>query len=432
MSTHRLTQRIRTILASGAVALGLTLGLGTAAPAIAGAPAAVAADAFDGPDVITTKDGRTLSGTIVREVNGYVWLDLGVGNPLMLRPDEIETIERDKETEVGSDPVKAEAEDAKTWERREGVTRAAVLTAEEMVGVWMSAKPLRDAIPMLEEDGVDLVVIKIKSGGGFGLEVQKISDVIHEEFKPKFQTVAWIESAISAAAMSAHAIEEIYFMPRANYGAATGWRGNLQAVVGRELEQSLYEMELISQRGNKDWRIMRAMQINVPLSYDVEPDGTRKFYLTTEGDYVLNDGEDILTFNAETAEHAGFSQGTAGTLDELTKLLEASIGEIEWVGEKVPGEPFPISRAEKHQREWREKMTFQENRFAQVANKYEMELGNAASVPVDNRGGFLRNASRYLQQIRRLYDDNPNFGLLQNINEEWFIEQERRIRELRR
>ncbi|MEO0631245.1 MAG: hypothetical protein AAFY46_11050, partial [Planctomycetota bacterium] len=48
-----------------------------------------------------------------------------------------------------------------------------------------------------------LVVIKIKSGGGFGLEVQKISDVIHEEFKPKFQTVAWIESAISAAAMSA-------------------------------------------------------------------------------------------------------------------------------------------------------------------------------------------------------------------------------------
>ena len=61
-----------------------------------------------------------------------------------------------------------------------------------------------------------------------------------------------------------------------------------------------------------------------------------------------------------------------------------------------------------------------------------MELGNAASVPVDNRGGFLRNASRYLQQIRRLYDDNPNFGLLQNINEEWFIEQERRIRELRR
>ena len=122
----------------------------------------------------------------------------------------------------------------------------------------------------------------------------------------------------------------------------------------------------------------------------------------------------------------------AGTLQELTKLLEASVGEIEWVGEKVPGEPFPICKAEKYQREWREDMTRQENRWGQIYTQYEMEIGNAASVPLENRGGFIRKAARYLQQIRRMYDENPNFGLLHNITDEWFIEQERRLDDLRR
>ncbi|MEL6796611.1 MAG: hypothetical protein AAFO89_07270 [Planctomycetota bacterium] len=429
MNTHRLMNRIRMLLGSAAVAVGVSLGLGHAAPA--GAAGAALASLADGSDVIKTNDGRTLEGTIVREVNGYVWIDLGVGNPLMLRPDQIESIERDADTEVTSDPVARDSGE-QTWERREGVTRAAVITAEEMVGVWMSAKPLEDAIPVLKDEGVDLVVLKIKSGGGLLLEIQKISDVLHEQYKPNFQLVAWIESAISAAAMSAHAIEDIYFMPRANYGACTGWSGALEAVEGRQLESVLYMMEQISERGNKDYRIMRSMQINEPLSFDIEADGTRKFYLSTEGEHLLNDGEYILTLNAESAEHADFSQGTAGTLEELTTLLEASIGEIEWVGEKVAGEPFPISKAEQLQRDWREEMTRQENRWIQVVIQYEMEINNAASVPLENRGGFIRKASRYLSQIRKMYDDNPNFGLLRGITDEWFIEQQRRLEELRR
>lgn len=434
MNINRFTQRIRTLLASACLALILPLGVATpalaAAPAFtaaAGAPLAIA----EGPDVVKTKDGRTFEGTIVREVNGYVWIDLGVGDPLMLRPDQIESIDRDADTEVTSDPVTGDAK-AQTWERREGVTRAAVLTCEGTVGMQMSSTPLRQAIPLLKEEGVDLVVIKTNSGGGLVLEVQRISDVLHNEFKPEFQMVAWVESAISAAAMSTIAIEEQYFMPRANFGAATAWSGGLQAAGGRSLESYLYMMEQLSRRGNKDPRIMRAMQINAALSYDIEPDGTRRFYESTEGDYVLNNGEDILTLNAETAEHAGFTQGTAGTLAELTRMLERSIGEIEWVGEKVAGEPFPICKAERLQREWRDEVTRQENRFGQIFTQYEMELGNAASVPVESRGGFLRKAGRYLAQIRKMYDDNPNFGLMRGLEDEWFLEQERRIEDLRR
>lgn len=384
------------------------------------------------PDVVKMTDGRELSGTIVRELNGYVWLDMGVGSPLMIRPDQIEEIIRDADTEISSDPVAVDAGEA-TWERRPGVTRAAIITAEGTVGIQMSAKPLREAIPLLKQEGVDLVVFKVKSGGGLLIEIQRLSDVLHEEYKGEFQLVAWIEDAISAAAMTALTIEEIYMMPKGTFGGATAWSGQLKAVEGRGLEDVLYKMERISARGNHPPELIRAMQINTEVSYDYdETTGEYRYYDTLEGDHVLNDGEYILTFNSETAAEAGFSRGTAATLDELTKLLQRSVGEIEWVGVEVPGEPYPISLGEKHQREWREEVTFQENRFGEIYTKYEMEIGNAASVPVENRGGFIRAAERYLQRIKRMVEINPNFGLLRGITEEWFIQQEERLRNLRR
>lgn len=392
----------------------------------------LAAVAIPEPDVVKTTDGRELEGTITREVNGYVWLDMGVGEPLLIRPGEIKEIVRGSEREVTSDPVVTKG-DKQTWERKPGVTRAAVITAEGTVGVQMSAKPLREAIPLLKEEGVDLVIFKVNSGGGLLIEIQRLSDVLHEEYKQNFQTVAWIESAISAAAMTSITLEEIYFQPRANFGAATGWFGALQAVTGRGLEDVLYKMEKIASRGGHDPLLMRAMQINETVSYDYdETTGQYTFHRNLDGDHILNDGTDILTLNAETAAAIGFSKGTAGTLEELTALLQQSVGEIEWVGERVPGETFPICKAEKHQREWRKEVTFQENRFGEVFTKYELEIQNAQSVPLESRGGFIRAAEGYLSRIKRMVEINPNFGLLRNITDEWFLQQEDRLRQLKR
>ncbi|MEM9166150.1 MAG: hypothetical protein AAGB48_03915 [Planctomycetota bacterium] len=412
------------------IAAALALLVAPAFTPAAAAPHTHAAQAE--PDVIKTTDGRELSGTIVRELNGYVWLDMGVGSPLMFRPDEIAEIVRDSGVQAGADPVIVSDEE-RDWVDDPSITRAAILTAEGPVGVQMSAKPLREAIPLLKEEGVELVVLKVKSGGGLGIEVQRLSDVIHNELKKEFQIVAWIEDAISAAAMTALTLETIYFMPKGTFGAATGWSGQLKAVEGRSLEQFLYQMEKISARGNYDEAIMRAMQINVPLSYDYdETTGEYDYYESTEGEFVLNDGEYILTFNAETAEAAGFSKGTAATLDELTRILQKSVGEIEWVGVEIAGEPYPIAKAELHQREWREEVTFQERRFQEIYIKYEMEIGNATSVAIESRGGFIRAAQRYLQRIKRMVEINPNFGLLQGITDEWFLQQEERLRRLRR
>jgi len=389
----------------------------------------VSAAEFD-PDVVKLNDGRELTGTIVKEENGYIWLDMGVGQPVFLSPDKIKEIIRDS-----TDPLPTEAakvEEDKGWERVPGVTRAAVITAEGMVGMQMSSTPLRDAIPMLKEEGVDLVVFKVKSGGGYLLEIQQLSDVLHNEYKKEFQIVAWIDSAISAAAMTALTIEDIYFMPHGNFGAATGWSGQLVAMKGRGLEAVYYKMEKISARGDKDAKVIKSMQHNWELSYDInEETGAVTFYQNQAGEFILNDGTDVLTFSSDEAVHCGFSEGTAGTIEELQALLEQSVGEIVWVGKEVPGIPYLVSKAEEHQREYRKEVDFQDKRFREVVVKYQMELGNARGVAVDRRGGFLRRAEGYLARIKRMIKINPNFGIF-TVSEEWILQQEEIIRDLRR
>ena len=381
---------LRTRIATLAIALAM----------LVATPRAMAAEGLYEPkqDVVKLKDGRELKGTIVKEQNGYIWIDLGVGPEMFISPSDIKEIVRGSDEPIPSgeeatEAIKAKADKQTSWERVPGITRAAVITAEGTVGMQMAAKPLREAIPMLKEEGVDLVVFKVQSGGGMLLEIQRLSDVLQNEYKPQFQIVGWIDEAISAAAMTSITIEELYFMPKGSFGACTGWFGALQAVEGRGLEDVLFKMEKISARGNKDKQIMRAMQINEELSYDInEQTGEVKFYQNLDGAHILNDGTDILTFTAASAQDCGFSSGTAGTLEELQALLEKSVGEIVWVGEEVEGIPYPVCKAEKYQREYRKEVDFQEKRFDEIVTKYAMEIQNAQSVPVDSRGGFLRRA----------------------------------------
>jgi membrane-bound ClpP family serine protease len=188
-------------------------------------------------DTVVLNDGTEVEGEIVRELDGNVWITVRVGTVELQRfypASEIADVMRDGpvttepvDTDTPREPVRVNT----------GAPKGAVISLEGTVGIQMTAKTLRDILPALERelgtDGTGIVVFKINSGGGLLLEIQRLSDVIQEEYKPRFRTVAWIESAISAAAMTSHAIEEIYFMPRGNYGACTGWSGQLTAVSGR-------------------------------------------------------------------------------------------------------------------------------------------------------------------------------------------------------
>lgn len=415
-------------------------------------------------DRLTLKDGRVLEGEIVRELDGVIWFKSG-GATIMYTPSEYSKLERDtgagekKEDPASTQPAVKPAERTEEAKPRVGDRnkRAAVITFGDeengnMVGIYCTADVLRQAIPLLEQENVGIVVIRFKSGGGALLELQKISDVIHNEFKPKFRVAAWIDSAISAAAMSAHCIEEIYFTPQGNYGGCTAFYGaSLVAMKGRELEELLFAMEKISARGLYDPKIMRAMQISADeagfsalgvspptgaLSADIDPDtGKVTWYQdATTGKHVLNPsgGVNILTFDSVTAAKFKFSRGTAANLDQLARAM--GLTEVEWVGKQDRRFIWPVSKAEEMTLKFRQQTKIDEANFRRYVANLNEAIGRArAEQDPNNRGKFIGKAREALNMIRNMVRNNPNFIFFnwgtQEEYDRWLEEVERVIRD---
>ncbi len=421
-------------------------------------------------DRVTLKDGRVFEGTIVEVVDGSVWIKVkgdGREREEYFAAAQVEKVERDlpdaapgeadnptpaapgkvdptAKPTTPTTPTAASGEAGKEAKKdpaiKPGVPRIAVITLGEggdkdMVGIYMVSSVLKEAIPMLEAEKVTDVVFRINSGGGMLLEIQKLSDVIHNEFKPRFRTVAWIESAISAAAMTGHCIEEIYFMTKGNYGACTGWFGALQAVEGRDLEDVLYMMEKISARGKYDPKIMRAMQIEEPLSASFTDNGDVVWEQTENGQYLLNAKGKILTFTAEQALQFKFSKGTADTIDELARLM--GYKEFDVVGVTRPGVAYSISKAEDRQRRFRDQVAEDQKRTNEYFLTYQESIARARALPKEERGKFVGKARGALEQIKRMVRNNPNFALLilNTFPEkfpEWVAQREQELRDLLR
>ncbi len=385
-------------------------------------------------DIVKLKDGREVEGDIIREIDGNVWMIVYIGTikkQEFFAATAIDEIVRDAAPDAGEDGAKPEKTAA-----RAGVTRGTVVTLEGMVGVEMAAHKLEELIPTLEkeigEGGV--LVLKINSGGGFLAEIQDLSDVIEYKLKPKFEVVGWIESAISAAAMTGITLERLYFLPEGNLGAATGWFGNLVAVKGRGLEEALYMMEKIGARGKRDAKIMRAMQIDEALSATVTDTGEVLWYQDEDsGEILVNPKGEILTFNSVQAEKLGFSEGIARDLDELTR--EMGYTEIDWVGEWNPELIFPVGKAEAENRKWREFIDQNNSGMRNAFAKYQLYLGAAAGAQGDNRGKLVGKARQFLRQIKRYNDASPKLitvavGIDWDLFDQWYEEQEEILRDL--
>lgn len=389
-------------------------------------------------DKLHLKDGRVLEGTVVREGNGFVFFKVKVGGiqkEELFTNDQILKIERDDPKPKTDENIKKEEEQAKKPEAKKeekthsGATRVCILnfgppsdwqgSAGDMVGVQVSSEGFRKAIPLLEKAKIDVVVIRINSGGGYLNELAKFHQVFEKEYKPRFRTVAWIESGISAACMSPWVIEEFYFMSKGSLGANTGWGGRLVAVKGIQLEMVLHQMEEASALGKKDPKIMRAMQIQEPLSADIDENGVVYWRQDDQGQILLNPKGQVYTMNAQDAIRTKFAKGIADTREELAKAL--GLQEVEWAG-KEASDFIDKNIRENDMVEKRNQVTLQ---------KYLDAIGLAQQLQdKERRGQQLAIAKRLLAELRRMIQVNPTFEFHLGIPPEWFTEQEELIKRL--
>ncbi len=217
-------------------------------------------------------------------------------------------------------------------------TQVFILPLDGMVGVGLRHEEMEEVEKVADSFGPgQIIVLRINSNGGLVIEGDKIG-VSLMRIKQKHRLVSWIEKAISGGAFTAVHADEMYFMPEAALGSITMLSGQTEVAAVRE-DWKARVAEAVAV-GGRDPKIGPAMVHSaVELSYDKDPKtGKVTFYNDYKHEFKLSSNTENLDFSAATAEHSGFSEGTAATEADLFKALgvdDADRFEINDAGKKI-------------------------------------------------------------------------------------------------
>jgi hypothetical protein len=402
-------------------------------------------------DRVSLRDGTVLEGAVFGEEPDFIRIRLSDGRVEFIERSRIESVVRDADAaraeslSAGDDsktitserpepaapaPPVAAAGAVVTGDagRESGATRAVILpfgppsewqgVCGDTVGVQITAEAWKRAIPLLEKDKVDVVVVRINSGGGLLSEVPKFHEVF-EQYRSRWRTVAWVESAISAAAMAPWVLPEFYFMPEGTVGACTAFSGNMEAAGGEDLAEILVSMERASRLAGRDPAIMHAMQVSDPLSCTIDETGIVRWFPDSSGSYLVNPADRILVLNSQDAMKYRVANGIAATRDELARAM--GLREVEWVGrEGAHLIERSMKRADQAHKE-----------FDTLLASYRMVLEGARAV--QDRRARIREvgvARRKLHEIEGCLRISPQ--LAQRLPAGWIEDQEMLLRALLR
>src|SRR5262249_25420206 len=119
--------------------------------------------------------------------------------------------------------------------------------------------------------------------------------------------------------------------------------------------------------------------------------------------------------------------------------LAAAMGltEVEWVGVKQPGVPWPVCRAEAAQMDFRDKVEKDEKQLKEYWSEYTNSVQTANGLPKEKRGAWIGKAHNALDKIKSMVKNNPNFALLQFNKlptqwDEWVADREQELKDLAR
>ena len=203
------------------------------------------------------------------------------------------------------------------------------------VGETMRATELEVLAEYIDENygPGQVIVLHFNSPGGSSFTWSDLKDLIFK-VRENHRVIAWIERAISAAAMTAICCDEIYFTSMGECGSCTAYMSTPDNPVSPEEQyQYIHEMEKILARSSRTPFLAACMVVhNEWLTYDKDPlTGEITYYDTDEGEFSLSDGTN-LTLTAQTAIDAGLCDGIADTEEELLALLKLEDAEINLYG----------------------------------------------------------------------------------------------------
>lgn len=394
---------------------------------------------------ITLNDGTVLVGEIIREGDEFVFLKVQIGavdKQEFIRRADIAKLERDYDAAEGDEATEqAVDENAQSvidsgpvlrGEKEKkvippGATRIAFVSLEEMVGTYFNTDALKRSVDYLkalpEDEKPEILVIKINSGGGFLVEQHRIISYIRDEVKPYFRTVAWIESAISAACMTSWVTDEIYMMRKAPLGGCVGFSSTSSGTVamdGRGLEEELHWMEQVSREGKRDYRIMRAMQVYATLSCDIDEDGNVTWYLNDQGEYLVSPPNEVLTLNSYDAVKYKVAEGVADSKQELAEAM----GCTEWVEVGTHAEETMV--------EFREAVKLAEIECIALDREMQIALNAMRRTPeLRNKKRHFGTARKKFRQLRNLvFEKATSFRTYSQFNDDYFDNWERYLDEI--
>ncbi len=271
-----------------------------------------------------------------------------------------------------------------------------VLPLTDMVGQQFREVEIRQIGEHADKFGPgQIIVLDIDSGGGMVYVWDRIRDEIME-LRKRHRVVAWIRSAISAAASTAMCCHEIYFRSTGGLGSCTMWSGNMQAAPPGQQERWIWELEQVLTRGGRSPLFAGAMtRPNRHLSYDRDEEtGEVTLYSDGSGATPLVDFGDTLTLTADQAIDSGFGDGIADTEAELATLLDLP----EWVEVDDYGRKIAAR--------WHE--TFE--RSSREINELYGELGgNVQARDARQRIGLQIRAGKKLMELARKLGSSAMF-----------------------
>ena len=202
-----------------------------------------------------------------------------------------------------------------------------ILPQSGMVGVGLRAAEMEKVEKAADKFGPgQIVVLRINSPGGLVTEADEIDKVLNR-LREKHRLVAWLEEAISAAAVTAMHCREIYFMNLGSMGSATMFSGDKSA-TGAQLDAWLRRISEIAEAGGRNGHVAKCMVYSpLVVSYTRDPKtGKVTFYPDASGEKMLSDEKDNLTLTADQALDCGYSNGTANTEAELFEKMQLKPG----------------------------------------------------------------------------------------------------------